>query len=353
MHPQFATAPFYGAFPFSLPATFVNETTVLGIPALWSGVNLIANTAANCAPKVFDGFAEVEGTFVDKPAHHLTPYEFYSETVSQLVLNGNSFQFIIWRDNGFEIDSLVPMPADTTVRLVDGYPVFEWQGNEFSADQVIHLRGLTQPGSPKGVGVIEAHRRGLGIVIDQQQLQSATLRTGGTPSVVIEMPVNASNWNADNAATAQTAWVDSFAGAQKRPAMVPQGTNVTTLGLSAVDMEFLASRAFSVAEVAMMLGLDAMDLNATISGEAQTYQNLETRETARMKRIAPWFQRIEQKFNEYLAPTQRAKFISERQLRTDTKARYESYNIALEAGFLTVNEVRELEGRPPLQEQAA
>lgn len=35
-------------------------------------------------------------------------------------------------------------------------------------------------------------------------------------------------------------------------------------------------------------------------------------------------------------------------LRSDLKGRYESYKIALDAGFLTLDEVRELEERRPL-----
>jgi hypothetical protein len=35
-------------------------------------------------------------------------------------------------------------------------------------------------------------------------------------------------------------------------------------------------------------------------------------------------------------------------LRPDTKSRYEAHKIALDAGFLTLDEVRELENREPL-----
>lgn len=39
-------------------------------------------------------------------------------------------------------------------------------------------------------------------------------------------------------------------------------------------------------------------------------------------------------------------------LRPDTKTRYEAHKIALDAGFLTVDEVRELENREPLAEES-
>ena len=40
-------------------------------------------------------------------------------------------------------------------------------------------------------------------------------------------------------------------------------------------------------------------------------------------------------------------------MRPTLKERYEAHEITLRAGFLTVNEVRELENRPPLPAQPA
>ena len=64
----------------------------------------------------------------------------------------------------------------------------------------------------------------------------------------------------------------------------------------------------------------------------------------------PWIQRIEQKMTEYLPRGQYAKMNVDALLRPDTKSRYEAHKIALDAGFLTLDEVRELENREPLAE---
>jgi phage portal protein BeeE len=50
---------------------------------------------------------------------------------------------------------------------------------------------------------------------------------------------------------------------------------------------------------------------------------------------------------------QYVKFNTGSLLRTDTKSRYEAHAIAIAAGFLTVNEVRELEDREPLPDAPA
>jgi phage portal protein BeeE len=50
---------------------------------------------------------------------------------------------------------------------------------------------------------------------------------------------------------------------------------------------------------------------------------------------------------------QAAKFNAGGLLRPTLRERYEAHRIGIEAGFLTPNEVRELEDRPPLPEPAA
>jgi phage portal protein BeeE len=65
--------------------------------------------------------------------------------------------------------------------------------------------------------------------------------------------------------------------------------------------------------------------------------------------LRPWLARVERAISsQLLASTQRAKFNAGGFVRATLRDRYEAHRIAIEAGFLTRNEVRELEDRPPL-----
>ena len=57
---------------------------------------------------------------------------------------------------------------------------------------------------------------------------------------------------------------------------------------------------------------------------------------------------LEDALSETLVRGQQARFNLEGLLRSDTSTRYASYATALTNGFLTINEVRALEGRAPL-----
>ena len=83
---------------------------------------------------------------------------------------------------------------------------------------------------------------------------------------------------------------------------------------------------------------------------SQTYSNVEqewlgfTRFT-----LLSYLRKIEEALTEFTPRGQTVRFNIETLLRTDTRSRYEAHKIAIESGFLTVNEVREIEGLPPLE----
>jgi HK97 family phage portal protein len=67
--------------------------------------------------------------------------------------------------------------------------------------------------------------------------------------------------------------------------------------------------------------------------------------------LRPWLLRVERAVTGLLPSTQRAKFNAGGFVRATLRDRYEAHKVGIEAGFLTVNEVRELEDRPPLPNQ--
>jgi HK97 family phage portal protein len=64
--------------------------------------------------------------------------------------------------------------------------------------------------------------------------------------------------------------------------------------------------------------------------------------------LRPWIVRLEEGLSELLPRGQRAVFNLDSLLRASTLDRYNAHKVALDAGFMTVSEVRELEGLPPL-----
>jgi phage portal protein BeeE len=65
--------------------------------------------------------------------------------------------------------------------------------------------------------------------------------------------------------------------------------------------------------------------------------------------LLPWQRRIESALDAQFPRGTSLKIASEGLLRADTKTRYDAYKVALDAGWVTVDEVRALEDLPPLE----
>jgi len=133
------------------------------------------------------------------------------------------------------------------------------------------------------------------------------------------------------------------------PPVFNAATRVKTLAANARESQLIEARQYSLTEIANMIGLPAYYLGAPNS--SRTYSNV-SEENLQLVRwsLLPWISRIEQKLTDYIPRGQVAKFNVDALLRPDTKTRYEAHAIALDKGFLTINEVRELENREPLEE---
>ena len=62
--------------------------------------------------------------------------------------------------------------------------------------------------------------------------------------------------------------------------------------------------------------------------------------------LTPWLTRVEQAMSDLLPRGQYAKFNLDSLLRGDTLSRYQAHKIGIDAGFLSVDEVRQIEDKP-------
>jgi HK97 family phage portal protein len=114
------------------------------------------------------------------------------------------------------------------------------------------------------------------------------------------------------------------------------------------ESQFLDTLRFNVQQIARIFGVPP-EMIAAESGNSQTYANIESRDLSLLKyAVQPWLGRLERAMNTLVTRGQYVKFNAAGLLRTDLKTRYESYAIGLEQGFLTIEEVRDLEDREPL-----
>jgi HK97 family phage portal protein len=118
------------------------------------------------------------------------------------------------------------------------------------------------------------------------------------------------------------------------------------------DQEFIQQREYSAREVARVFGIPGWMLGVA-SGDSLTYSNTSEQMRAfATHSLRPWLTRIEKALSadaDLLPGGTFAEFELSGLLRGDDRTRAEVYEKALASGWLTLDEVRELENRPPLE----
>jgi HK97 family phage portal protein len=347
-------------WPTRTPGTIVTEYTVTGIPAAWKCLNFIANAVASCAPPIEFDSNQVRvdplSPVVDRPWSFLGTHEYWAQAVTTVLLYGDFIGINIDVDpsTGFPRQVMPTHPNDVTMVLIEGLPWYYWAGEVFAWDEVTHVRGFTSPAALRGMGVIQAFRFALGAQVDSALYSAGMHASANENSVVIQ--VDRPELSPLQADQIQQAWIDRHGSGYRRPAVIPRSMTITPLAFSPADAQFLQSQQFDVAMTAFMFNMDPTDLDATVGGMrgSMTYANREQREIERITHaVGPWIRRFEQAWSDLLPGRRNIAFDIERLLRTDTKTRLESTDIALKNGTFTLNDARNIERLPLYQHEWA
>lgn len=328
--------------------TFVDEQTTLSIPGLWRGVTLIADTIGALPIHAYRGDQRIEPMppILERPYPNETRIETMSAIAASLVIHGN--YIAVLGDigaNGYP-ESLYPVSASRVhVDRIEGRLSYKINDELFDSDRVMHIKNFAMPGQIVGVGIVAAQRQGIGSALAMQEYAAKYFDGGAQPTGILYS--DNADLSQDEADMLKAVWMRHYGGTSREPAVLNSSTKFEQLSDNAKDSQLVESREFSLTEIANMLGLPGYYLGAPNS--SRTYSNVEQEQLQFLRGITPLLTRIESAFTDLLPRGQYAKFNTDALLRSDTLTRYQAHKIALESGFLTVDEVRsDFENRPPI-----
>jgi HK97 family phage portal protein len=172
----------------------------------------------------------------------------------------------------------------------------------------------------------------------------------GFPSLIVEV---AQRLAPGQAQAIKQQIIESMAG-RHEPAVVDQDGKVSSIGSSAVEAQLVESIAVANAEIARAFLMPPSLVNVA-SGDSLTYSTVE----GEMRRwlatgLGAYLNRFEAAFDDLTPQGQRTRFDTTELLRADLAGRVEAYSTALAGeAWLTVDEVRDLEGLDPLPDTPA
>ena len=356
----------YLGFPRSSSGVAVDRQSVLGYPAVWRCLNLVAGKIAKLPLDVYrhnsDGGREVD---TEHPAHWLlskrpsnlyTPHVWKKTLVQHALLHGNGFAWIIRDSVGRPDELLILNPEHTGISLDGGNLLYftrigQDEIKKILPENIIHLKGLSHDGLI-GYSVIDALREAFGIGIAAQRYGSIWFRNNGSPGpFILKFPGRMDQPQIDQL---REQWDKLHSGIDNshRWALIANGGSVENFKIDNNTAQFLQTREFEVAcGIASIFGVPASKLGIKIN---TSYGSLEQEEKAFLNDcLDDWLTMIEEevetkllKQSQLVRDSHYIEFDRRSLEQADTKQHADTLIALVNGGLLTENEARAELNRP-------
>ena len=343
----------------------VTPNGALASTTVMACVNLIARSLASVPLVLYrrqDDQAATPAT--DHPLYPLlsemanplqTAMEVRETLFANVLLYGNGYAEIEWGADGYPV-ALWPLAADRVGLEIsrDKTLTYTYYSDDFGmvripGYRVHHLRGLATSGL-LGISPIRAAMNAVGLALATEQFGGRYFSEGAAPSMVLSHPAKLTPEAMRNL---RASFENQWAGLSNahRVAVVAEGVKPESFSIRADEAQFLETRAFQVAEICRIFNVSPGLVGAA---ETQTYASAE-QDMIRFRELTlgPWAEALEKRIAaDLLLPAERAAYFAQHKLAklqaTDLRTRYETYNVAKQAGILTTNEIRRMEDYNPV-----
>ncbi len=348
----------------SLSGENVTEHTALTYSAVWNAITLISGTVSTLPlhllrkdqkKTLFVTEKRLFRVLHDRFNPYMTAQIGREVMMAHVLAWGNAYAEIVRNGYG-EVVELWPIaPNRVTVEMQNGELVYRIKvGSEekpFFRDKILHIAGLGFDGF-QGYSVIGMARKSIGLGMAMETFGSLYFGNGTHPGVIVSHPNTAMSAQAH--ANLKNALTETYSGLGKshRLMLLEEGMKIENVGIPPEDSQFLESRQFQIPEIARWFNLPPHKLKDLTRS---SFSNIESEQISFVTdSILPWLVRFEQHYNMQLL-TESEQFKQniytrhnvEGLLRGDAKSRSEYYKNMWGSGFMTQNEVRELEDKDP------
>ena len=285
----------------------------------------------------------------------MSSFVFRETLMTHLLLYGNAYAQII-RNGKDEIIGLYPLMANkmTVNRDTDGRLYYQYQRSSdeaqtmkgdtviLSPSDVLHIPGLGFDGLV-GYSPIAMAKNAIGLAIATEEYGSKFFANGAAPSGVLEHP-----GTIKDPSKVRESWQQTFGGSanSNKIAVLEEGMKYTPISISPEQAQFLETRKFQINEIARIFRVPPHMVGDL---EKSSFSNIEQQSLEFVKyTLDPWVVRWEQSIQRTLLSAEEkktyfVKFNVEGLLRGDYQSRMSGYATARQNGWMSANDIRELE----------
>jgi len=214
---------------------------------------------------------------------------------------------------------------------------------------VHHIRGFGFDGLV-GYSPISLARQAIGLTVAAEEYGARFFDNDATPGLMLQYPGKLKPEAIENI---RKSWETRHGPLEQkhRMAILEEGLKVEKVGFPPEDSQFLQTRKFQVTEIARMFNVRP---HMIADLERATFSNIEHQAIEHVVyTLRPWLVRWEQAIlRDFIPFADRRRFFAEflvdALLRGDTQTRFGAYGVARQWGWLSANDVRELENMNPI-----
>ena len=334
-------------------AVAVGSDNALTFTAVWAAIRLLSESVSSLPLNVFtnsDGdkiVAEnnpVYPLLKIRPNNYQSKITFLEKVMMDLLTKGNSY-VRIERNRGAIPTALLPLNADdVNIKFIDGVLFYETGSNIYDASDILHFKTITKDGII-GLSPIDQCKNSIGWGMAVEEFGNTFFKNGAKLSGVLQTDRALSETaigrlkNSFNNVYAQLTGSNATV-------VLEEGLTFKPVSISAEQAQFLASRTFSIEEVARIFNIPPHMLKDL---SKSSFNNIEMQSQEFVTyTLMPYLTRIEQEMNLKLFRTNEigktfVQFNVNGLLRGNTKDRSEFYRTMLNIGAMSINEIRNKE----------
>jgi HK97 family phage portal protein len=334
----------------------VNERTALQTTAVYACVRILAETIASLPLHTYRYTDRGKEKALDHPLYYLlhnepnsemTSFVFRETLMSHLLLWGNAYAQII-RDGRGQILSLYPLLPDkmTVDRAAGGEIIYQYRTDRgvysLRREDVLHVPGLGFDGLI-GYSPIAMAKNAIGMAIATEEYGASFFANGANPGGVLEHP-----GVVKDPKRVRESWNAVYQGSSNahRVAVLEEGMKFQAIGIPPEQAQFLETRKFQINEIARVFRIPPHMLADL---EKSSFSNIEQQSLEFVKyTLDPWVIRWEMSIQKALFSTSEkqqyfVRFNLDGLLRGDYASRMQGYATGRQNGWLSSNDIRELE----------
>ena len=328
----------------------INESNAMAISTVYACVYKIATTIASLGLDIYERSGKEVHIANVHPAHELikikpnayqTAFEFWETLTASALVYGMGYAVIERDERGYAV-ALHPVHAtDVDLREVKGERVYIVK--DFGA---VRPENMLEICNLQRMSPIRLHRENLGLAKSAQDFGAEYFGQSGQMTGVLtsEQPLKKEQMD-----MIQGSW--NHGAAQAGTKLMPFGFKYQRISISPDEAQFIETRKFQAEEICRIFSVPPSLVQLP---SQTTYNNVEQQNLMYARHtIVPWTQRIEQEIDRKLIPAfQRPEIYTKFRLvdlqRGDSTARANYFTQLLQAGVLSINEVRMEEEMNPV-----